>query len=342
VSVQAPHLPGDPGKVEFEHWTYPRAAAREGFQLAHVPHFGPPLFSQVASVVTVHDLIPLVLPAYRGSLLVRTYTWLASAGARRARILIADSEASRRDIISQLGIPKDRVRVIYLAADSRYRPITDPAELRRVRARYSLPERFILYLGGFDVRKNVRLAVEAFAALLEERTAGWRFVIAGRLPDAESEFFPDPRANAPADVQFIGPPEEADKPALYSAASAFLFPSLYEGFGLPILEAMASEVPVVTSTTSAMPEVAGDAALVVDPCSVDAIADALVRITTDEELRSVLVARGRARLKDFDWDRSAKKFWRLIVDLTGQASPRASRPYTKVLRLFAQSGPTRN
>ena len=240
-------LPGENlAKVWFEQVTFPRACRRLSVDLAHVPYWGSPWWSPCPVVVTIHDLIPQLLPAYRGGLLLRAYTWLVGRTARRAAAVITDSQAAQRDIVQHLNLPATRVRVIYLAADGRNRHVTNADDLARVRSRYHLPDRFMLYMGGFDVRKNVANIVRAFA-LAAARGAiapDVSLVIAGRLPTSDTAFHPDPRPLAQAlglhdRIVFTGWVAEADKPALFSLAEVFLFPSAYEGFGLPVLEALA-------------------------------------------------------------------------------------------------------
>jgi glycosyltransferase involved in cell wall biosynthesis len=302
--VAAPPAARRPGenlaKLWFEQVSFPRACRRLGADIAFTPYWGSPWLSPCASVVTIHDLIPLLLPAYRGGLLQRAYTWLVSQTARRADRVLTDSQASRQDIVRHLDIPAERVHAVLLAADERYRPVSDPAELARVRERYGLPggrgdpaptDRFFLYLGGFDVRKNVAGMVQAYARLLETPAlpsspkdgnvgvSSTRLVIAGRLPTADTPFTPDPRrmaaeAGIADQVHFTGWVDEADKPALYSLASLFVFPSLYEGFGLPVAEAAACGAPVLTSNRSSLPEVAPGAWLA-NPEDVDALAAAM-------------------------------------------------------------------
>ncbi len=206
-----------------------------------------------------------------------------------------------------------------LAADEQYRPIVDPAELQRVREKYQLPERFILYLGGFDVRKNVPRLVRAYARFLrvQDRVSDFGglprppksdeapfLVIAGRLPAADTEFTPDPRRIVAEEgianrVQFTGWVDEADKPALYSLASAFVFPSLYEGFGLPVAEAAACGTPVLTSNRSSLPE-ADPAAFLVDPEDDDALAQSMEQILTAQRT----LGNGRG------WQQVAQETWR--------------------------------
>jgi glycosyltransferase involved in cell wall biosynthesis len=296
-------------KLWFEQIAFANACRRERAELAHVPYFASPYFPPTRTVVTIHDLIPLLLPAYRGSPLVRAYTRLVAASARHADAVIADSECSQRDIVQHLGIGAARVHVVYLAADARYRPVDDTA----VRARYALPEKYLLYLGGFDQRKSVRVIIEAFARLSEFHARGYRLVLAGVRLGEDSAFFPNPQRIArqvglpDSAIQYIGWIDEDDKPALYSGATAFLFPSLYEGFGLPPLEAMACGAPVISSNASSLPEVVGDAAIQVDPQDMSAWADAIYAVLTDDARRAALRERGIAQSKKFSWDRAAKE-----------------------------------
>ncbi len=314
VRSARPLLPGDLGKVEFEQLTFPRAAGRAGFNLLHVPYFAPPMFSSLPVVVTVHDLIPVVLPEYRGSVLVRLYTALAVAGARRANTLIADSQASKRDILARLRVPAERVHVIYLAANPRYRPITDAEEIARVRGKYSLPEKFVLYLGGFDVRKNVGVVAQAFSTLESEKAAGWRLVLAGRVPQGTSALSADVRRLSGPGTLFIGEVAEEDKPALYSAAAAFVYPSRYEGFGLPPLEAMSCGTPVLCANTSSLPEVVGEAGILLNPDSPQEWTGALRAVLNDEGTRKDLQARGLRRAGNFSWELTARETLQVYVE----------------------------
>jgi glycosyltransferase involved in cell wall biosynthesis len=237
-------------KLWFEQVTFPRACRRLRADVAFVPYWGSPWWRPCPVVVTVHDLIPLLLPLYRGGMLQRAYTALVSRTARRAAAVLTDSEASQRDIIARLGVPAERVHAIHLAADPRYRPVSDPAELARIRTKYDLPDApFLLYLGGFDARKNVGRMIEAYARMRtgdRGQESAIRLVVAGKLPTTDTPFTPDPRpvaARLGVDdcVHCIGWVDEADKPALYSLALGTVFVSEYEGFGLPVLEAMACE-----------------------------------------------------------------------------------------------------
>ncbi|MBI4788727.1 MAG: glycosyltransferase family 4 protein [Chloroflexi bacterium] len=307
-------------KVWFEQRVFGRVCRRERADLAHVPYFGSPLFPATRTVVTIHDLIPMLLPLYRGSPFVRLYTALAAASARRADAIIADSECTKRDIVRRLKIPEERVRVVYLAASARYRPIEDVAA---VRAKYALPDRYLLYLGGFDQRKNVRVIIEAFALLPELYRERYRLALAGVSLGNDSAFFPDPRRIAqevglPEDaIRYVGGVLEEDKPALYSGATLFLYSSLYEGFGLQPLEAMACGAPVIASNASSLPEIIGDAGLAVDPSSPIAWAEALRAVVGDAARRDAMRAQGMAQAAKFSWARAAEETWAVYRSAMG-------------------------
>jgi glycosyltransferase involved in cell wall biosynthesis len=296
-------------KLWFEQVGMPRACRHWGAVLLHVPYWAAPLRSPVPTIVTVHDLIPLFLPAYRGGLLGQLYTGLVAHTARRAAAVLTDSEASHADIVRQLGIPANRVRTIYLAAEDRFRPVTDPDVLSSVRGRLGLPPRYLLYLGGFDVRKNVTRILQAFARL---EAADAHLVIAGRLPEQDTSFAPDPRGVVQSlglaeRVYVTGWVDEADKPALYAGADAFLFPSLYEGFGLPPLEAISCGTPAIVSDRSSLPEVVNGGGLCVDPEDVAALAAAMERLLRDAPYRAQLRRAGLKHAAKFSWANTAQQ-----------------------------------
>ncbi len=296
-------------KLWFEQVSFPLACRREGIDLAHAPYFASPLFPTVPTVVTVHDLIPLILPAYRGSLLVRLYTRLVAAAARRAEAIITVSQASERDIVRYLHIPPERVHVTYEAAGEEFQPVEDEAQLAAIRQKYALPQRYLLYLGGFDQRKNLSTLLRAFALLVNKQQQA-RLVIAGKLPGRDSPLFPDPRRlvrelGVEGSVIFTGWVAEEDKPALLSGATAFVFPSLYEGFGLPVVEAMACGTPVIASNRSSLPEVVGKGGILVEPTDVEALAEAMEVLLVDDALRAELRQRALAQAAKFSWEQTA-------------------------------------
>jgi glycosyltransferase involved in cell wall biosynthesis len=309
------------GKVWFEQIAFPHACRHLDADVAHVPYWAPPLVSSVPTVVTIHDLIPLLLPDYRGGPLVRLYTALVSATARNAALTLTDSQASRRDIVAHIGLPDERVRVIYLAADEQYTPTPGPDDAA-VRARYGLPERYVLYLGGFDVRKNLATVLDAYRRAGPVIGETCPLVVAGRLPEQDSSFAPDPRRLAREQgiderfVRFTGFVAEGDEPALYRGATAFIFSSHYEGFGLPPLEALACGTPVVGSDVSSIPEVVGDAGVLLPLDDVAGMANALIQLATDADFRAELSRRALVQAAHFSWQRVARETLAAYQDVT--------------------------
>src|ERR671936_1956017 len=266
------------------------AGTREKIDLLHCPYWSNPLWSPWPTVVTIHDVIQFVLPEYAWRKISRVYFGLVSAGARRADAVITVSECSKRDIVKILGLPPERIHVIGNAVDASFYPVRDAWLLASVRERYGIGVRYILYFGGFDLRKNVPRIIEAYAQLPEHLRREYQLVIAGRYQHLGHPLYPDPRETVrrlglERNVIFTGQIREQDKAPLYSAATVYTFPSLYEGFGMTVLEAMACGTPVVTSNTSALPEVVGDAGVLVDPRSEADITAALGHLLDDERFR---------------------------------------------------------
>jgi len=248
-----PSLPENLAKLWWEQIIVPHLARRLAADLLWVPYWAAPYWQPIPVAVTVHDLIPYLLPAYRGGLLQRVYTALVAYTARRAAAVITVSHASARDVIQHLHIPSERVHVVYHGPNQGSTEPPDAEWLAAIRQKYSLPERYFLYLGGFDARKNVAATLHAYQRYLARGgDPAVKLVIAGRLPQIDSAFAPDPQKiaaelNLLNQVQFGGFVPDADKPALYALSTAYIFPSLYEGFGMMVLEAMGAGTPVVTS-----------------------------------------------------------------------------------------------
>lgn len=302
-------------KVHFEQQGFPAACRALKADLAHVPHWAPPLSSPVPVVVTIHDVIPLVLPEYRGDWRVRLYTALSTAAASGAALALADSEQSKHDIVTHLGLPAEKVRVIALAAGAQYTPQSDWRADEMIRAKYHLPVEagsYVLYLGGFDVRKNVRALLAAWTWAAGSVGESFPLVLAGALPQPDGRLFDDYRALAEElkltdTVRFAGPIAEADKPAVYRGAALFAYPSRYEGFGLPPLEAMACGVPVVASDAGAIGEVVGDAAYLIDPQDARKFGAGLITCLVEPSVSDHLRARGLERARKFSWERTARE-----------------------------------
>jgi glycosyltransferase involved in cell wall biosynthesis len=287
-------------------------------------HLQPPL-KRSRLVFTVHDLIYLFYPQYHLPLNRWYLTLMLPRFLRRADAIIAVSRHTAHDVTRRMGIPPERLTVIHEGVSPAYRPIDDPARLAAVRRRYDLPERYLLYFGTIEPRKNVTGLLDAYAALLRQPGDWPTLVVAGRTGWLFAPVFERLRAlGLEAQVRFTGWVDEADAPALMSGAEAFVYPSLYEGFGLPPLEAMACGVPVISSTASSIPEIVGGAGLLVDPMDTSALMQAMRAVLLDPDLRASLRARGPARAAAFTWEAAARQT--LAVYESVVRGPRAHRP----------------
>jgi len=294
-------------KVLWEQTLLPLAVARLRADVLYAPYFSLPLLPGAPTVTTVHDLIPLVLPEYAPSTAFKSYFRLVSAATRRADAVVTDSRHSAGDIARVLDVPPERIYVIPLGVDPVY-SLPVPSERKEaLRVRLGLPERFILYLGGTDPRKNVVVLLRALRALRDWGRRIPPLALGSPRRARPAQWGPDPREEAMRlgvadDVVFLDWIADEDKPALYATAVAFAYPSRYEGFGLPPLEAMAAGAPVLCADSSSLPEVTGDAALLLDPDDMESWAEALVRVSEDDALRADLSARGRVQARRFTWE----------------------------------------
>jgi glycosyltransferase involved in cell wall biosynthesis len=283
----------------------PFLARRHRLDLLHVPYIGVPLAVPCPLVLTIYDLIFERYPAYMPQLWARGYyNLLTRGGLLRARGVLVLSAATERDLLEYYPVDPRIVRVTPPGASPAFGP-PSTAQIAAARARYGLPERFILVVAARRPHKNVEVVVEALDQL-RERLPHALVLVGGH--DAR---FPDPLATSPAAARLagrikeIGPVAEEDMPAVYGAAAACVCPSLIEGFGLPVLEALACGVPTASSGRASLAEVAGDAALLFDPTDVRSLADALLRLLGDDALRHTLRERGLARARTFSWSHTA-------------------------------------
>ena len=292
-----------------EQLTVPFALRRARIDLFHAPHYVVSPLTSCPMVVTIHDCIHLRFPQYLPNRAAHVYALaMMTMAARRARRILTVSHASKEDILRYLKVPAAKIEVIYNALDERLATPPAEEEVTRVRERFQLRSSFILYAGNIKPHKNVDRLIEAFAILRRKRGDDLKLLIIGD----EISKYPNLRRlvhtfQLHQYVRFLGFVPDATLAVLYRLAAAFVFPSLYEGFGLPPLEAMASGTPVITSNVSSLPEVVDDAALLIDPMDPGAIAEAMRRVLEDTALRADLICRGRERVKAFSWQRSAAR-----------------------------------
>lgn len=300
-----------------EQFKIPLSLAREHVQLVHEPHYVLPPLLNCRSVVTIHDCIHLMFPEYLPNKLAYVYAkssmWTAS---RKADRILTVSEASKRDILRFFNVPPEKVVVIHNAIDERFLAPANPERMELVRQRYQLDHPFVLYVGNIKPHKNIERLIAAFGAARGQCQDDLKLIIIGD----EISKYPALRQSVhkhklDKHVRFLGFQPMETLAAFYRQARAFVFPSLYEGFGLPPLEAMACGAPVVTSNVSSLPEVAGGAALLVDPYDVEAIANGIVRAVTDEPFRAVMIEKGKQRARTFSWKQSVSKIHEIYMEV---------------------------
>ena len=295
----------------------PLALARAKVDLFHAPHYVVPPLTTRRFVVTIHDCIHLRFPQYLPNRAALYYArTMMNMAARRSQRVLTVSQASKDDIIHYLKVPADKVEVIYNALDERLAMVPTPDEVDRVRERFQLTSPFMLYTGNIKPHKNVDRLIEAFSLLRKRGFEDVKLLIIGdeisKYPNLRRMVH---RFQLHQQVRFLGFVPDATLAVLYRLASAFVFPSLYEGFGLPPLEAMAAGAPVITSNVSSLPEVVGDAALLIDPLNPAAIADAMARVLGDPALSADLTRRGRERVNAFSWERSVARVREVYAEL---------------------------
>ena len=299
---------------------------RDRLDLFHATHYVlPPLRSR--AVVTIHDIIHLLYPQFLPSRAALVYARVMIRRAlRRADRIITVSYNSKRDLVDYFGIPPSRVDVIYNGVSRDFRPDVPVEERSRVAEKYGLRRPYLLFLGGEKPHKNVQNVVRAFAEARRARPdLPHTLALAGPMPknSARTDAIIAALDVAPA-VSRPGLIAEEDLPGLISGADALLYPTLYEGFGLPVVEAMACGIPVLTSSTSALQEIAGGYSYLVDPLDVDAIARGILALTTDPKVRADFIELGRKRALDFSWDKAAERTLEVYAEALAGAGNRKS------------------
>ena len=296
------------------HLDYGFLLRRLGLDVFHMPHRWAPLTIPGPYVVTLHDLNYVLFPPEEGYPLVeKVRYWALKRGLKKAAKVIAVSQATKRDAVTHMGLPESKFRVIYDAVDENIAQAVTDEQRREALERYSINEPFVLYAGRIQVHKNVPRLIEAFAYLKAQlenhpKYHSLKLIVIGddinRFPSVRHAMM---RTRIQDSIRFLGFVPLETLRVFYDQATAFLFPSLYEGFGMPPLEAMVHGTPVVTSAASSLPEAVGDAAELVNPENVFDIARGLRKVLLDDEYRAELRSRGFERVKKFSWDRSARE-----------------------------------
>ncbi len=310
IKSEAPHVARISSETKYysirEQFALPRILRQHKIDLLHSPHFLLPLMRPCPAVVTIHDVIYLAckddLPSRVGRLY---YHGMMLAAVRWAETVITDSDFSKRDIISRLNAPAEKIKVIYPGVDPRFAPVSDPEQLNLVRSRYGIHDEFVLYTGIYKLRKNHAALLRAFRVFLDSGGRG-QLVLAGPMEEGKRVLR---RIAAGLGIEknlvFPGFVPDEDLPALYSAARVYACPSLYEGFGFTVLEAMACGTPVVCSRMTSLLEVGGSGALYTDVQDPRRFADALLLAFSNEDERHGLIEEGREHAKSFNWERTA-------------------------------------
>jgi len=298
----------------------------------HSPDFVLPPVRRARTMLTVHDLSFIRYPQCADANLRAYLNKVVPRSVHRADLVLADSQNTKDDLAELLGVASDKIEVVYPGVEERFRPIEDKATLEEVRKRYNLPPRFILGLGTLQPRKNFARLIEAFADLRSFDIAQDRFaicnlrlvIVGGKGWLYEDIFAAVERLGLGEKVVFPGFIADEDLPALYNLADLFVFPSLYEGFGLPPLEAMACGTPVITSDTSSLPEVVGEAGLMVEATDVAALAEAMKRVLGDNALREGMITKGLEQAEKFTWEKAAAKLLNLYEAISNIQYPISS------------------
>jgi glycosyltransferase involved in cell wall biosynthesis len=272
---------------------------------------GVPLFSLCPAIVTLHDVIPLAWDGYRfGSARQRiAYKLMLQLSLRKARLVLTDSQSSKNDILKFTGLSPKKVRSIYLGVGHPYCPIDDIALIEETKQRYGVQSDYIIYVGGMDPRKNIDGLIKAFAQFRNQLAQEVELVIVGHKNQLYQRLskLSQSLGLGKDQVVFTGYVPDEHMPALISGATMLVYPSFYEGFGVPVLEGMACGTPVITSSRSATAEIAADAAVLVEPGSVQQICDAIIRLWKDESLRQMYRLKGLQRVQSFSWQRSVEE-----------------------------------
>lgn len=305
-----------------EQLVYPSFLRRLKLDLIHFTNFNSPVIGSLPpSIVTIHDLTLLFFTGRRRKRLIDRlgYRYVIERAAQRAKRVIAVSRFTKNDIVKHLNVPVEKVKVVYEGVSKRFRPLSDKAQIGRTLRRFGISSRYLLYTGQWRKHKNLANLMRAYALLKKKTDLPHELVLTGQLSSQAPEV-PEliKKLNLERDVIITGFVPDEELAALYSAADLFVFPSLYEGFGIPPLEAMACGCPVVASNVSSIPEILGDAALFFDPLSVEDMAGAIHKALSSFNLRRELKAKGFERIKKFSYAKMARETLKTYQEVLSQ------------------------
>lgn len=287
-------------------WVIPAA------DIFHSPNFMLPPLRRTKTLITIHDLSFVRFPECADPALAKFLTRMVPRWVRRADMVLADSESTKSDLIEWIAIPQEKIEVVYGGVEDFFVPVRGEGVLASIQQKYLVPKPYILTMGTLEPRKNIGRLIEAYAILKQETGLLHTLIVAGGKGWLYSELFTQvDRLGLHQDVVFLGYVPDTDLPPLISGADLFVFPSLYEGFGLPPLEAMACGCPVVSSQAASLMEILGDAALYFEAIDVRALAQAIERALADRALRETLIERGLAQAARFTWKAAAEKLLRV-------------------------------
>lgn len=306
-------------RILWTNWYLPPLLRQHNIDVYHgVCNFELPIRKVCRYVVTIHDLVPLFFPELVPKKHLLFFRMFMKRVAHTADLIITDSEHSKRDIVQYLKTPPDKIRVIYLGFDQHYQRVQDQNRIAQVLTRYGVRQPYLLFVGVIEPKKNLERLVEAYTLLQTASTIPkeTQLVIAGGegwLSERLHRNVQD--SGLTQQILFPGFIPDDHLPALYSGAEAFVFPSIYEGFGLPVLEAMSCGVPVVTANVSSLPEIVGKAGIVVDPYQPEAIAQGIARVLSDRQLQEQMREKGYRQAQKFSWQRTAEETYQVYQEV---------------------------
>ena len=296
-------------RIYFENFSLPRHFSRGNFHLYHSPACTLPFFSNIESIVTIHDLVPLKFPHLTQNKTAIYYNLVLPKSIAKAKKIVAVSNTVKKDILNLFpNTDANKIDVVYHGISKRFSRVSDTIKLDTVQNKYKLPSKFILFVGNLEPKKNINRIIEAYWSLKMDQHIEHKLVIAGRKGWKYASIFDLCKdKNLHDDIIFPGYIDEDDLPALYSLASAFTFPSLDEGFGFPVLEAMACGCPVIVSNQGALPEISGGICPMADAYSVSSIASAILQVLQHEDYRQQVIGKGLHWSNKFTWEACAEK-----------------------------------